>query len=94
MYTCQGGKASCVFDNPPVRGLLRGEVLAVPPRPAAFCFQAMDINDDADIRAFWDDLQRTTGSRSSSWDTFAATFEVGSMRRRWRGDSERGDYCY
>ncbi len=74
-------------------GYLRGAVLAVPPRPAAFCFQAMDINDDADIRAFWNDLQRTTGSRSSSWDTFAATFEVGSMRRKVAGRRTANREC-
>lgn len=34
------------------------------------------MSDEADSRAFWDHMQRTTGSRSSSWDTFSATFEV------------------
>lgn len=33
-------------------------------------------DDEADTRAFWDLMQRTTGARSASWDNFSATFEV------------------
>jgi len=62
--------------------------VGVPPRPGVL-FPGMDVNDEANIRAFWDDLQRTNESRSSSWDTFAASFEVGRcVGGRGRGDSK------
>ncbi|CAM9335695.1 unnamed protein product [Pylaiella littoralis] len=35
-----------------------------------------EMSDEADCRAFWDHIQRTTGSRSSSWATFSANFEI------------------
>lgn len=66
-------------------------LLCLLPPAAAFCFEAMETSDEADARAFWDLMQRTTGSRSSSWDTFSATFEVcvcgERVCRAWRDSS-------
>ena len=36
----------------------------------------MEASDEADARVFWDDVQRNTGARTASWDTFSAMFVV------------------
>lgn len=36
----------------------------------------MEASDQVDARAFWDDVQATTGARTASWDTFSAMFVV------------------
>ncbi|CAM9390553.1 unnamed protein product, partial [Scytosiphon promiscuus] len=42
-------------------------------------------SDEADSASFWDHMQRTTGSRSASWDTFSATFET-YLRRHYAAE--------